>query len=99
MLADMLSLNGKLAEALTEYRKSLASDPNRFNSLLGAGQAAEQLGERRLALGYYRTLLANCTCASEEAVPALRHAQSFIKEYVLKSTNETHDNVRRWSHF
>jgi hypothetical protein len=35
-----------------------ALGPNRFNALLGAGQAAERLGQRALARDYYRTLLA-----------------------------------------
>jgi tetratricopeptide (TPR) repeat protein len=78
MLADMLLLSGRFAEALTEYQRSLASDPNRFNALLGAGQAAEHLHKRRLALRYYRALLANCTCASREAVAELAHARSFV---------------------
>lgn len=43
MLADMLLLGGRPAAALERYRQSLASDPNRFNALLGAGPAAEKL--------------------------------------------------------
>jgi len=78
MLAEMLLLHGKFAEALNEYRVSLGTDPNRFNALLGAGQAAERLGERRLAGRYYRAVLGNCSCATGEAVQALRHARSFV---------------------
>jgi tetratricopeptide (TPR) repeat protein len=78
MLADMLLLSGDVASALTEYQKSLASDPNRFNGLFGAGQAAERLGKRKFALSYYQALLANCTCILREAIPALEHAQSFV---------------------
>jgi len=78
MLADMLLMSGKFPEASTEYEKSLASDPNRFNALLGAGQAAERLGKVELAASYYRALLANCSCASGEAAGALEHARSFV---------------------
>ncbi len=78
MLADMLSLSGKFNEALPEYRASLASDPNRFNALLGAGQAAERAGDRKLAAQYYRALLANCPCASQQAARVLEHARSFV---------------------
>jgi tetratricopeptide (TPR) repeat protein len=73
MLAEMLLLSGKFAEALSEYQASLISDPNRFNALLGAGEAAEGLGEHNVAAGYYRTLLANCVGANGYASAALRH--------------------------
>jgi hypothetical protein len=75
MLADMLLLSGRPAEALTEYRQTLFSDPNRFNALLGAGKAAEQLGRNRLAERYYRTLLANCRQADGAAIEQLPQAR------------------------
>jgi len=75
MLADMLLSSGQPAEALTQYRQSLSSDPARFNALLGATQAAEQLGRNRLAERYYRTLLANCRRADGSAVKELQRAK------------------------
>jgi len=81
MLADMLLLSGKPGDALDEYQTSLLSDPNRFNALLGAGRAAEQKGQHALAVGYYRTLLANCTEATGWAVKALAHARSVINAW------------------
>ena len=80
MLADMLFLNGQFAQALHEYQGVLASDPNRFNALLAAGRAAEELGERDVAANYYRTLLANCSGANGRALQALRHAQTVVDE-------------------
>lgn len=47
------------ADALLQYQAVLASDPNRFNALLGAARAAKGLGERDVAANYYGTLLAN----------------------------------------
>ena len=79
MLAEMFLLSGKFTQALTEYQTSLISDPNRFNALLGAGEAAERLKKRQLAASYYRTLLANCSGATGEAVRELKHARSFVK--------------------
>ena len=79
MLAEMFLLSGKLMEALTEYQTSLVSDPNRFNALLGAGEAAERLKKRKLATIYYRKLLANCSGATGEALRELKHARSFVK--------------------
>ncbi len=52
-----------------------AVDPN---ALLGAGQAAERVGDRKLAAQYYRALLANCPCASQQAARALDHARAFV---------------------
>jgi tetratricopeptide (TPR) repeat protein len=75
MLAEMLLLSGQPTEALTQYRQSLSSDPNRFNALLGAEQAAQQSGQPRLAESYYRTLLANCPHADGAAVNQLEHAK------------------------
>jgi tetratricopeptide (TPR) repeat protein len=74
MLADMLLLTGNARQAFEEYQESLRSDPNRFNALLGAGQAAERLGRRALAGDYYRTLLANCAGATGPAKSQLGHA-------------------------
>jgi tetratricopeptide (TPR) repeat protein len=76
MMAEMFLLSGKFTEALTAYRASLVSDPNRFNALLGAGEAAEQLKRRKIAATYYRALLANCSGATGTDVGELRHAQS-----------------------
>jgi tetratricopeptide (TPR) repeat protein len=78
MLAEMFLLNGQFAEALHEYQGVLASDPNRFNALLAAGRAAEELGERDVAVNYYRTLLANCAGADGSALAALRHPRMMV---------------------
>jgi tetratricopeptide (TPR) repeat protein len=75
MLAEMLLLSGQPGQALTQYRQSLSNDPNRFNALLGAIQAAKQLGRKRLAGRYYRTLFANCRHADGSAVNELQHAK------------------------
>jgi tetratricopeptide (TPR) repeat protein len=73
MIGDMLRLAGRPAEALSEYRKSLQTDPGRFNTLLHAGEMAEQLGLWREATGYYRLLLRNA------AQPSPRYRQSLEK--------------------
>ena len=86
MLAEILMLGGKPKDALKQYRLSLSSDPNRFNGLLGAGRAAEALGNRALAGRYYRTLLANCADATGPAISELAHA----REVVAQTTNPGH---------
>lgn len=71
MLADMLLQSGQPTEALAQYRQSLASDPNRFNALLGAIEAAKQSGQSRAVESYYRALRANCPHADGAAVKEL----------------------------
>jgi Tfp pilus assembly protein PilF len=78
MLADMLLLSGKDVDALHQYELSLKSDPNRFNGLMGAARAAEQSGQRKLAMSYYRTLLANSGGATDPALTTLGRARAMI---------------------
>jgi tetratricopeptide (TPR) repeat protein len=80
MLAQMLLLSGQFADALQQYQGVLASDPNRFNTLLSAGQAAERLNERDVAANYYRTLLTNCGGANGKALEELRHPRIVVDE-------------------
>lgn len=60
MLADMLLDMQRPQNALSEYELSLKTDPNRFNGLYGAAQAAEKLGQKQKAAGFYSQLLKNC---------------------------------------
>jgi len=60
MLADMLLDLQRPQEALTEYEISLRTDPNRFNGLYGAAQAATQVQQKEKASAYYNQLLKNC---------------------------------------
>src|SRR6267142_670279 len=53
MLADMLMEMQKPQEALAEYETSLRTDPNRFNGLYGAAQAAEMAHQKDKATAYY----------------------------------------------
>jgi tetratricopeptide (TPR) repeat protein len=84
MLAEMLLIDGHAKEALKEYQASLASDPNRFSGLLGAGRAAEALSERDVAANYYRTLLANCSSANGKALEELRHLRTVVSEIATR---------------
>ena len=78
MLAEMFLLRGNARAAEEEYEVSLKHDPNRFNALLGAGQAAEQLGQHAVALRYYRRLADQCAGATGPAVKELEHARAII---------------------
>jgi tetratricopeptide (TPR) repeat protein len=84
MIAEMLLIDGKAGESLQEYQASLITDPNRFNGLLGAAKAAEQLGRRKLAEHYYRTLLTNCVGANGSAIEALHHPRAVVEEFAIR---------------
>jgi tetratricopeptide (TPR) repeat protein len=84
MLADMLLLHGDARQALEEYQAALSSDPNRLNALLGAGEAAERLGQRALAKDYYLRLLANCAAANGAAKELLAHASMVVEAGVRR---------------
>jgi hypothetical protein len=60
MLADMLLDLQRPQDALPEYELSLKTDPNRFNGLYGAAQAAEKLNQKEKAANYYSQLLKSC---------------------------------------
>ena len=78
MLADILFLRGRFSDALVEYQRSLKSDPNRFNGLLGAAKSAEHIGNEMLAAALYRQLLSNCPLVDGAAAVDLEHARAFL---------------------
>jgi tetratricopeptide (TPR) repeat protein len=57
LLGDMLLEIDRPRDALEAYASALARSPNRFNSLFGAGRAAELAGAATEAASYYRRLL------------------------------------------
>jgi tetratricopeptide repeat protein len=57
LLGDLLTALHRPAEALEAYEASLKIAPNRFNSLYGAGQAAELSGKDDKARQYYAALI------------------------------------------
>jgi tetratricopeptide (TPR) repeat protein len=75
MLADMLLEMGRPEQALTEYEKSLKTDPNRFNGLYGAAQAAENAHDSEKAKLYYAQLLKNCETGER---PELARAKTLV---------------------
>ena len=74
LLGDMLLELERLAEALDAYSSALARSPNRFNSLYGAGRAAELTGASDEAGDYYERLLevAGSSSTRSEALDAVR---------------------------
>jgi tetratricopeptide (TPR) repeat protein len=83
MLADLLLLNGNQAGALAEYRAVLILQPNRFNSVYGAGTAALRAGDMVTAKVYYTQLLG---LAGGDERPELGAARSKMAENVSAAT-------------
>jgi tetratricopeptide (TPR) repeat protein len=80
MLADLLLEMGQSEDALTEYEKSLKTDPNRFNGLAGAAKAAEMAHKPEKTKTYYTQLLKNCDSGAHSDRPELVHARSVMAE-------------------
>jgi tetratricopeptide (TPR) repeat protein len=77
MLADVLLDLQRPQEALTEYETSLRTDPNRFNGLYGAAQAATQLRQKEKAGAYFAQLLKNCEGIRSDR-PELAQAKTLL---------------------
>jgi tetratricopeptide (TPR) repeat protein len=77
MLADMLLEMNRPKEALAEYEVALKTDPNRFNELSGAAQAAEKLDQKEKAGQYYAQLVKNCPGIDSDR-PELAKAKTLV---------------------
>ena len=75
LLGDLLLEQGRPAEALDAYRRSLEQYPRRFNSLIGAARAARAAADATTARSFYRELLETAVPGGREVV--LREAQAF----------------------
>jgi tetratricopeptide (TPR) repeat protein len=78
MLAEMLIDLKQPENALAEYEKSMKIDPNRFNGLAGAAQAAEMAHQSAKANSYYAQLLKNCDGGKHSDRPELQSAKTEV---------------------
>ena len=74
MLGFMLLEAGRANDALTEFDKAIAKEPNRFLALYGAGRAAEKAGEAERAKRYFQQIVAICKDVSSDR-PELSYAR------------------------
>ena len=88
MMGELLLDMNRPEEALAEYEAELKVSPNRFNSVYGAGHAAEMAKHAEKAAGYYRQLLATCALG-DSTRPELKHAREFISALAKKLTFTT----------
>ena len=70
-------IHGELEPALLEYEAELKVSPNRFNSLYGAGRAAELAKQPNKAMGFYGQLMKVCAGGNSNR-PEIVKAQAFI---------------------
>jgi tetratricopeptide (TPR) repeat protein len=77
MLADLLMALDRKQEALTEYKAALKLSPNRLNGLLGAGAAAEAMGDQTQAESFYNQVTHNTANGAETVRPWVKHAVEF----------------------
>ncbi len=78
LYGDMLLAAGRHEEAIQAYEATLDRSPNRFNSLYGAGRAAELAGDAEAAGTYYGKLLEICSGPTGER-PELEHARQYVE--------------------
>jgi tetratricopeptide (TPR) repeat protein len=78
LYGDMLLAAGRYGTAREQYEVALVRSPNRFNSLFGAGRAAELNGNLEGAASFYRRLLEICA-GTESDRPQLVHARAAVK--------------------
>src|SRR6516162_3115632 len=77
MLADLLVELNRPQEALTEYEADLKYNPNRFDGLAGAANAAELTGKKEEANSYSAQLVKICVGSSSDR-PELLHAKQLL---------------------
>jgi tetratricopeptide (TPR) repeat protein len=78
LLADMLLDMGRHKEAQAEYEAALDRSVNRFNSLYGAGRAAELGGNESKATFYYQKLVK--MTANDAERERLQQVRTFLTE-------------------
>ena len=79
LLGDMLLQLKLPGEALAEYKAALERSPNRFNSLFGAGRAAELAGDGEAAANYYGVLV-EVTAKADTERKRLQQARAYVAE-------------------
>lgn len=77
LYADMLLDMSRFEEALLQYQASLERNPNRLNSLYGAGYACESNGNAKMAKAYYRQLM-KVSKHADTNLGQLVHARAYL---------------------
>lgn len=78
MLGDLLLEMNKPKEALVQYELTLEKNPNRFNSLYGAGKSAELIGDKKKTKFYFSELL-KLNNHSNSTRPQIVYAENLVR--------------------
>jgi tetratricopeptide (TPR) repeat protein len=78
LLADILMVHKQPAQALVAYEATLAREPNRTRTIVGAARAAKAAGRNDVATKYYRSVIAIVNARSMR--PELGEAKAFIAQ-------------------
>ncbi len=78
MLGELLLDQAHPAQALAQFKATLAKEPNRFWSLYGAAKAAKRSGDAATARTYFQQLLTIAVRADQPGRPALMEAGAFV---------------------
>ena len=78
LLGSMLLQQGNPRAALGAIESTLQKEPNRLGAILGAGKAAQQIGDRPLAVRYYRSALALAEDGEKPSRRELLEARTFL---------------------
>jgi tetratricopeptide (TPR) repeat protein len=80
LLGEMLLQLKRPKEALAEFEKTMAKEPNRFRALSGAADAAVASGDRTKARQYAKQLIAICAKADSPGRPELARARTLAND-------------------
>jgi hypothetical protein len=75
LLGEMLLQVKQPKDALAEFKKTMAKEPNRFRGIAGAAAAAAAAGDAAAARQYSRALLSICAKADSPGRPELQAAR------------------------
>ncbi len=78
LLGDMLAEAHQYKDALIAYEMVLLKSPNRFNSVYGAGVAAERMNDPATAGRYFKQLI-SIAGATDHERPELAVARNFVR--------------------
>lgn len=87
MLGDLLLALNHPQQALAEYKVALKLSPNRLNGLLGAGAAAEAIGDDADAKSFYEQVARNTGDGAHTSRPSVAHAIHFNAAHSTVASN------------
>jgi Tfp pilus assembly protein PilF len=79
LLGEMFLQMHQPQQALTQFEKTLAKEPNRFRALYGAAHAAQLAQDKAATRKYFRMLISVCAHADEPTRKELSAARLSLR--------------------